>query len=141
MKFGEFHDEMVIKYDDKFKSRKVNIKKKWDQRNLKLPVDLQLDVNRFLFHTLASGLPVRIKGAEHTGVTICNDPEDTLENDMFNMATDGHHFGEDDEMMHNDMPMSEENCPRNISHADIEVYSGSPNAFNNNDGNGNGTIK
>lgn len=149
MKFGEFHDELFIKYDDKYKSRKANIQKKWDQRKLKLPVDLQLDTERFFFYTLAPGLPVHIKGLEHTSNTLCNGAdEETLQNNMDNMATDDHHhFGDDDDgmMHHNDenMPMNEAaNHTRNMTNvAGMDVDGGeNANNFAPNEGNGNDTI-
>lgn len=56
--FGEFHDDLFIKLDDKFKSRKANIQKKWDARKLKLPTDLQIDPNIFFEFRFAPGIPV-----------------------------------------------------------------------------------
>ncbi|KAI8120993.1 Condensin complex subunit 2 [Lucilia cuprina] len=145
LKFGEFHDELFIKYDDKFKSRKANIQKKWDQRKLKLPIDLQLDMDRFFYYSLAPGLPVHIKGAENAGVTICNgSEEDTLQNHMDHMATDDHHFGQDDDddMQHANMPMNEEHHTRNMTNvADaLGNEEGLDNNFAPNEGNGNDTI-
>lgn len=56
--FGEFHDDLFVKLDDKFKSRKANIQKKWDARKLKLPTDLQIDSNIFYQFRFAPGIPV-----------------------------------------------------------------------------------
>lgn len=106
LKFGEFHDELFIKYDDKYKSRKANIQKKWDQKKLKLPVDLQLNADRFMYYTLAPGLPVYMEGSERSSQNICNgSEEDTLENNnIVDVPTDDH-FGGDDDAMHLDMPL------------------------------------
>lgn len=138
LKFGEFHDELFIKMDDNFKSRKANIQKKWDQRKLKLPVDLQLDMNRFFLYSLAPGLPVQIKGMECQGATLCDGSEETLQSNMDNMATDDHHFGGDDDVMqHDEMLVGEENHTSNMSHP---VDGEKDNNFEQNDNNGNDTI-
>ena len=142
LKFGEFHDELFIKYDEKYKSRKVNIQKKWDQRKLKLPIDLQLDADRFNYYTLAPGLPVYIKGSEQrSSMTICNGSEgDTLQNDIDNVATDDHFGGDDDEGMHHDMPLSNDN-PCNISQVGgMDVDANQTSNFCPNNNNANDTI-
>ncbi|XP_065357828.1 condensin complex subunit 2 [Calliphora vicina] len=140
LKFGEFHDELFLKYDDKFKSRKANIQKKWDQRKLKLPVDLQLDMDRFFYYSLAPGLPVHVKGMDYGGVTICDgSEEDTLQNNMDHMAADDHHFGgdDDDDMRHDNMPLNEENQGNVVG---MEVDDENTNNFAQHEGNGNDTI-
>lgn len=142
LKFGEFHDELFIKYDDKYKNRKANIQKKWDQRKLKLPVDLQLDINRFFKFTLAPGLPIHIKGNDYQGISIRDgSDEDTLQNNI-DMAVDDH-FGGDDDVHHNDMPLAGEENARNISGSHMDVDGQLPDALmaGNDDGpNNNDTI-
>lgn len=110
LKFGEFHDELFIKLDEKFKSRRANVQKKWDQRKLKLPMDLRVDTNRFMFYTLAPGLPVHIK---HEGrlsavgnATLRPDAEDdkTLVGDDAG-AGEGHFNDGGANDMHFDEPM------------------------------------
>ncbi|XP_075149522.1 non-SMC condensin I complex subunit H isoform X2 [Haematobia irritans] len=68
LKFGEFHDDLFIKLDEKYKSRKANIQKKWDQRKLKLPMDLQVDPLRFSYYALAPGIPVHVKADERESI-------------------------------------------------------------------------
>ncbi|KAM7354244.1 non-SMC condensin I complex subunit H [Cochliomyia hominivorax] len=146
LKFGEFHDELFIKYDDKYKSRKANIQKKWDQRKLKLPVDMQIDTERFFFYTLAPGIPVHIKGLENTNPnTLCAANEETLQNNMA-MDDDHHDFGggcDDGDMMHQEdnMPLNETNHGRNMTNVPgMEVDGDNANNFAPNEGNGNDTI-
>ncbi|XP_061394506.1 condensin complex subunit 2-like [Musca vetustissima] len=97
--FGEFHDELFIKLDDKYKSRKANIQKKWDQRKLKLPVDLQLDPLRFFTYKYAPGLTLHMKHDERdstaaTTLTGGTEDDDTL-------RPDDHHFNDGgDDMPH-----------------------------------------
>lgn len=142
LKFGEFHDELFIKYDSKFKSRKANIQKKWDQRKLKLPVDMQIDPNRFYVYSLAPGLPVHIKGLERESIAINMDGDNTLQNDMENMETDDHHFGGDDDDLtpQNVLPSNEELCLHDKSQMGMEVDSEAIGNLNQNEGNVNETI-
>ncbi|XP_004533908.1 condensin complex subunit 2 [Ceratitis capitata] len=46
LQFEKEFDDIFVKLD-KFKERKANFQKKWDQRKLKLPTDLQLDTEMF----------------------------------------------------------------------------------------------
>lgn len=46
LQFEQEFDDIFIKID-KYKARKANFHKKWDQRKLKLPTDLQLDAEMF----------------------------------------------------------------------------------------------
>ncbi|XP_054743516.1 condensin complex subunit 2 [Anastrepha obliqua] len=46
LQFEKEFDDIFVKLD-KYKARKVNFQKKWDQRKLKLPTDLQLDSEMF----------------------------------------------------------------------------------------------
>lgn len=105
LKFGEFHDELFIKLDDKYKSRKANIQKKWDQRKLKLPVDLKLDPMRFSSYTLAPGLTIYVKQDERES-TAAAAAVGSADNDSI-PPTDDHHFDNGDDGMPYDDPMGD----------------------------------
>ncbi|XP_073824026.1 non-SMC condensin I complex subunit H isoform X2 [Musca autumnalis] len=93
--FGEFHDELFIKLDDKYKSRKANIQKKWDQRKLKLPMDLQVDPMRFCYFKLAPGLTLYVKHDERDGAannTTLTGGSSNNDTAAAAVAQDDHHF-------------------------------------------------
>lgn len=93
--FGEDHDDLYIKLDEKFKARKANIQKKWDQRKLKLPTDLQVDPMLFFKYNYAPGLPVEVAAEE-----LRDTPSlDMLGDDhtVGNSVPAEHHFGDDDD--------------------------------------------
>uniref|UniRef100_A0A1A9WKC6 Condensin complex subunit 2 n=1 Tax=Glossina brevipalpis TaxID=37001 RepID=A0A1A9WKC6_9MUSC len=81
LKYGQFEDDAFIALDQKFKNRKANIQKKWDSKKLKLPVDLQLNNNRFSYFTLAPGLTI-LSNTTHRSTL--QDGNDSNENVLLN---------------------------------------------------------
>ncbi|XP_055903543.1 condensin complex subunit 2 [Eupeodes corollae] len=90
--FGEFHDDLFVKLDEKFKSRKTNVQKKWDARKLKLPTDLQIDPNMFYKFRFAPGIPVEEDAIESQTPTLQTEP-------VFDVFDGGEpHHGDDDNL-------------------------------------------
>ncbi|XP_055849945.1 condensin complex subunit 2 [Episyrphus balteatus] len=90
--FGEFHDDLFIKLDDKFKSRKANVQKKWDARKLKLPTDLQIDPNMFNQFRFAPGIPVEEDAIESQIPILQTEPA------CDDFGEDEAHHGDDDNL-------------------------------------------
>ncbi|XP_011295947.1 condensin complex subunit 2 isoform X2 [Musca domestica] len=103
--FGEFHDELFLKLDDKYKSRKANIQKKWDQRKLKLPMDLQVDPLRFQSYRLAPGLTLYVKPDERDSAGTTTLTGGVADGDT--LTQDDHHF---DDGGDHDMPFDDGGC-------------------------------
>ncbi|KAI9586697.1 condensin complex subunit 2 [Glossina fuscipes] len=85
LKFDQSEEEGFIPLDQKFKDRKANIQKKWDHKKLKLPVDLQLNSDRFSYFTLAPGLAIL---ANSTHRSTLQDVIDSSENGLLNGMVD-----------------------------------------------------
>lgn len=109
--FGEFHDDLFVKFEDNLKSRKANIYKKWDARKLKLPTDLQIDSYMFNQFRFAPGIPVE---------------EEILESQTPILQTEQafNDFGED-EIHHGDVDDLQDEIRNNIGSNDYDVVSGS----------------
>uniref|UniRef100_A0A1A9ULT9 Condensin complex subunit 2 n=1 Tax=Glossina austeni TaxID=7395 RepID=A0A1A9ULT9_GLOAU len=54
--FDQLNEKLFVPLDEKYKNRKLNVKKNWDHKELKFPIDMQLTKNRFSNFTLAPGL-------------------------------------------------------------------------------------
>ncbi|XP_013098760.1 condensin complex subunit 2 [Stomoxys calcitrans] len=129
LNFGEFHDELFVKMDDSYKSRKVNMQKKWDQRKLKLPMDLRLDPLRFSYYTLAPGLPVFVQQDEQE--TLNASAEATLTpNNEVGPADEGHFNDCADDMPFSD-PMGGNDGVGGADMANVSHSSAGLNAENN----------
>ncbi|KAI9580929.1 condensin complex subunit 2-like [Glossina fuscipes] len=54
--FDQLNEELFVPLDEKYKNRKLNLKRRGDHEKLKFPMDMQLTKDRFSNFTLAPGL-------------------------------------------------------------------------------------